>query len=503
MIYPSRNCPTAHAGRLSRWQWSLSGSIISLALLFLAADCCISAPTPSLSLPPPPDAWETQKAKSHPGSEAGPRSPAEAGDLVGSSEAEASQARQALHDPMARYLAPPGPGRPTYEIIINIPSFQLILYKDGVRYRTYPIAVGKVVSPSILGTVHIINKVADPTYYPPDWYKRNLKPISPGPDNPVGTRWLGLSVKGYGIHGTNDPDSIGGARSAGCVRMHNADVEELSRLIPVGTPVTFVYDLLTTWLDVATGLAMLQAYPDVYQLGRPTPAQWEERWRELEIGASLHDDALRRILALASGQPEPAPLTEPIHVEGLGVGPGYRVGDSHYVSLPQLARLLGEAHAYTGDTTVFGYHVPGAWSWEGAAYAPVEAAAEAFGLLWRPERRTLQPVYLNYQEKVLLRLFVQGGDVLVPITQLVEALTAQFPGIANAMADDGLSMSGMRIIAGQVFCGRTDIERMLGVRIDWGPGSGQAWLELASSQPTSDAPPVEAQLRYDSEHEIR
>jgi lipoprotein-anchoring transpeptidase ErfK/SrfK len=73
--------------------------------------------------------------------------------------------------------------------------------------------------------------VTDPTYY------HSGVVIPPGPDNPVGTRWVGLSQKGYGIHGTNEPGSIGKARSHGCIRMRNRDVEEFFTLVSVGDTV--------------------------------------------------------------------------------------------------------------------------------------------------------------------------------------------------------------------------------------------------------------------------
>lgn len=60
----------------------------------------------------------------------------------------------------------------------------------------------------------------------------------PNPGGPFGAYWLGLSRKHYGIHGTNDPSSIGGLVSKGCIRMYNRDVLELARKVNIGTPVT-------------------------------------------------------------------------------------------------------------------------------------------------------------------------------------------------------------------------------------------------------------------------
>jgi len=103
--------------------------------------------------------------------------------------------------------------------------------EDGKVIRTFPVAVGAAVSPSPAGEFHIVHRVTDPTYY------HSGVVIPPGPDNPVGTRWVGLSQKGYGIHGTNEPGSIGKARSHGCIRMRNHDVEQFFTMVNVGDTV--------------------------------------------------------------------------------------------------------------------------------------------------------------------------------------------------------------------------------------------------------------------------
>lgn len=102
------------------------------------------------------------------------------------------------------------------EIIININAKQLTVYKNGRVFRQYAVATGKEETPTPTGVFTVINKQ-----------------VNPG--GPYGTRWLGLSLRGYGIHGTNDPSSIGKNASNGCVRMFNEDVEALFDIVPVGT----------------------------------------------------------------------------------------------------------------------------------------------------------------------------------------------------------------------------------------------------------------------------
>ena len=116
-------------------------------------------------------------------------------------------------------------------ILVSIPDRKLALLEDGAVKRVYPVAVGKASTPSPSGEFTIVRRVSDPTY------AHRGKVVAPGPNNPVGSRWIGLSVKGYGIHGTNEPGSIGKAASHGCVRMGKADLEELYTLVQVGDAV--------------------------------------------------------------------------------------------------------------------------------------------------------------------------------------------------------------------------------------------------------------------------
>jgi lipoprotein-anchoring transpeptidase ErfK/SrfK len=105
-----------------------------------------------------------------------------------------------------------------------------VLENDRVL-RTFDIAVGAPQSPSPTGFFKIVNHIANPTWY----YKGKV--VGPGPANPVGTRWMGLSAAGYGLHGTNVPSSIGKNASHGCIRLRNSDVEQLFEMLAVGDEV--------------------------------------------------------------------------------------------------------------------------------------------------------------------------------------------------------------------------------------------------------------------------
>jgi L,D-transpeptidase ErfK/SrfK len=112
----------------------------------------------------------------------------------------------------------PAKGSIPYTIHISVSRRQLTLKKNGRVVRTYPIGVGKMVTATPVGDFVIVNR-------------------QPNPGGPFGAMWLSLSKIHYGIHGTNDPSSIGKYVSKGCIRMHNKDVLQLASMVPNGTEV--------------------------------------------------------------------------------------------------------------------------------------------------------------------------------------------------------------------------------------------------------------------------
>ncbi len=116
-------------------------------------------------------------------------------------------------------------------IAVSIPDRQLALMEDGRVAKIYPVDVGAAATPSPTGTFTVAARLAHPTWY------GSGKVVQPGKSNPLGPRWIGLSRRGYGIHGTTNPRSIGRPASHGCIRMRNSDVEELFGLVAVGDPV--------------------------------------------------------------------------------------------------------------------------------------------------------------------------------------------------------------------------------------------------------------------------
>jgi len=122
----------------------------------------------------------------------------------------------------------------TRVIVVSLEDRKLALVEDGQVKKVYTVSVGKPTTPSPTGTFSITRRVKNPVY------QHEGKIVQPGPGNPVGTRWMGLNVKGYGIHGTNEPKSIGKAASHGCIRMAKKDLEEMYEMVHVGDTVELI-----------------------------------------------------------------------------------------------------------------------------------------------------------------------------------------------------------------------------------------------------------------------
>ena len=128
-------------------------------------------------------------------------------------------------------------------LVIDRSLHRLTLYGNrGQVVRVLGVAVGQAIYPTPTGSFTIVDKQLHPWWYPPNSsWAAGEKPIPPGPSNPLGTRWMGLSTPGVGIHGTPNPASIGYSASHGCIRMRIPDAEWVFERVQVGTPVWIVH----------------------------------------------------------------------------------------------------------------------------------------------------------------------------------------------------------------------------------------------------------------------
>jgi lipoprotein-anchoring transpeptidase ErfK/SrfK len=151
--------------------------------------------------------------------------------------------RSGARDPIS-LLTRPVPAKRTSEnfgpvIVVSRSENTLRLYRGTKLVRGFRVATGQAIYPTPSGIWHIVDMQRDPWWYPPvyDEWAKGLKPVPPGPSNPLGTRWMGLNAPGVGIHGTDAPTSIGYSASHGCIRMQVPEAEWLFEHVRVGTPV--------------------------------------------------------------------------------------------------------------------------------------------------------------------------------------------------------------------------------------------------------------------------
>jgi L,D-transpeptidase ErfK/SrfK len=160
-------------------------------------------------------------------------------------------------------------------LLLNVPQRMLFVMHDGGAVASYPVGLGRPSWPTFTGPFAITAKETDPVWDVPvsiqEEMRRAGKPVLtrvlPGPLNPLGKYWLGLSAAGYGIHGTNAPRTISRFESHGCIRLRPADIEDLFARVEVGTPGLSIYEPVV--LAVIDGELWMEAHPDVYRR-RPT-----------------------------------------------------------------------------------------------------------------------------------------------------------------------------------------------------------------------------------------
>jgi L,D-transpeptidase ErfK/SrfK len=168
-----------------------------------------------------------------------------------------------------RHITPESTG---VQIVINLPQRTLFYFGPDGTVLHYPIAAGGPDWRTPVREFQIVSLEVDPAWDVPasiqlemrEQRKKVVTRVPPGPANPLGKRWIGLSLRNIGIHGTNRPSSIYGLRTHGCIRMHNDDVRELFSQISVGTRGRIVYQ--TTLMAESGDSIFLEVHPDPYRI---------------------------------------------------------------------------------------------------------------------------------------------------------------------------------------------------------------------------------------------
>ena len=184
------------------------------------------------------------------------------------------------------------------KIIINLASRMLSLYDNNNRIGLFPLGVGKVSTPTPTGYYKILTKEINPPWIDPNDPEHE---VPSGSSNPLGYRWMQIQGN-YGIHGTNRPESIGGYVSNGCIRMREADVEQLFDNVEIGTPVEITYNRVVVEKSADDRIA-LYIYPDGYgwqALDVKYVNSWLESWG---ISAFAEDKEIAEAISRSDGEP--------------------------------------------------------------------------------------------------------------------------------------------------------------------------------------------------------
>jgi len=150
----------------------------------------------------------------------------------------------------------------------------LFHFSQGALLAAHPVGLGKPAWPTPESDFEIVSRVENKTWLVPKSIQEEmrlegkavLEQVPPGPDNPLGKHWLGLSLWGYGIHGTIAPASIYHFQSHGCIRLHPDDIAELFGRVAVGTPGLLIYRPVLLAV-VEDGRILLEVHRDIYDKG--------------------------------------------------------------------------------------------------------------------------------------------------------------------------------------------------------------------------------------------
>lgn len=159
-------------------------------------------------------------------------------------------------------------------IVINLPQRMLFRSVGGKIQSAYPVALGKPDWPTPKGKFVILTREKDKTWLVPPSIQQEmllegkevLERVPPGPDNPLGRYWLGLSLPGIGIHGTLAPQSIYRFASHGCIRLHPDDVEQLYRVVEKDEAGSLIYQPVLLF-EAVDGRIFLEVHRDIYKKG--------------------------------------------------------------------------------------------------------------------------------------------------------------------------------------------------------------------------------------------
>ncbi len=354
-------------------------------------------------------------------------------------------------------------------IVLNLPSRTLEFFAGGSLVKTYPVAVGKPSTPSPLGNFVIFEKEVDPWWFPP----RTGEVVPSGPHNPLGYRWMGFASL-YGIHGTNAPWAIGLAVSNGCIRMHEADVEELYEVAPYGTPVRVTYERFKIRVE-SNGEVSLGVYPDIYGWRALTAGEVRDALAARGLGGLLTDGEIAAMVAEEADRQVVFARVHNVRVNGKTlVERAVTLKGVMYVPLWPVAAPLSAGVAWDeGGRLARGAKraVPGTVIGERVYLAAADAHALFGGQqVFREEENVLAvdvvSLFLNGRP-LAGDVQVVEGVLAVPVAAVAEALGRK----VTREADGSLSVQGTKapaaIVGGAPYIQLTKVYDVFGAYVYW------------------------------------
>jgi len=162
----------------------------------------------------------------------------------------------------------------TNGILVNLPQRMLFYYKEGKLVTSYPVAVGKPDWDTPIEAFSVKTKHKNPAWVVPKGIQDEMEEegkvvktrVEPGPDNPLGNYWMGLSIPGIGIHATNSPASIYSYHTHGCVRLDPENAKDLFNRISTGEPGMIVYEPVI-FAKTDDDRVFLEVDRDIYEKG--------------------------------------------------------------------------------------------------------------------------------------------------------------------------------------------------------------------------------------------
>ena len=197
------------------------------------------------------------------------------------------------------------PPHPDNGLVLNLPEYTIYYFRNGELAGMYPVAIGKKNWQTPRGRFRIANKVIDPAWkVPPRMAKVYNMPdeiIEPGPDNPLGKYWMGLTLPHIGIHSTNKPESVGRSISHGCIRMYSEDADVLYHSVDIGTSGEIIYQPVKTAFE--DGTVFLEVHSDIYNFEGDLQKYTDEILRKENLTGYVDMEKVRSVVEQENGVP--------------------------------------------------------------------------------------------------------------------------------------------------------------------------------------------------------